>query len=171
MDEDDVGPGELIATRDPGVDVRAVVDEQLEVEPRRQPARVAIAAGGRVDAPEPAPEREVRGLDRVEQERPVGPSILDEQEGGVAFELGQAERRIEATDDRLEQVARDDRRVLDLAARQVRGVAGQVGDDEEPGLGCRCHGRHATPWSRSNVNPSRELLRNEPGRSARGGTP
>ena len=36
MDDDDVGPGELIAAGDLRPDVRAVVDEQLEVEPRRQ---------------------------------------------------------------------------------------------------------------------------------------
>ena len=69
-------PGELVATRDAAVDVGAVMDEHLEVEPRRQPTRGAVAAGGRVDAPEPAPEGEVAGLDGIHQERarrPVHP--------------------------------------------------------------------------------------------------
>ena len=86
------------------------------------------------------------------EERPLGAPVLDEQEGGVALELGQAERRIEAADDRLEQVAGDRRRVLDLAPREVGGVAGQVGDDEETGLGVAAMARHPRPWSRSNVN-------------------
>ena len=86
-----------------------------------------------VDAPQPAPEREVGRLDRIEQQRSVGTAVLDEQERGVALELGQPERRLEPPDDRLEQVAGDGRRVLDLASAKVRGVAGQVGDDEEAG--------------------------------------
>ena len=120
MGEDDVGPGELVATSDAAVDVRAVVDEHLEVEPRCQPARGAVAAGGRVDAPEPAPEGEVARLDRIHQERARSPAVLDEQEPGIALELRQAERRVEATDDGLEQVARDDRCVLELAPRRGR---------------------------------------------------
>ena len=107
----------------------------------RQPARVAVAARRLVDAPQPTPEGEVGRLDRVEQQRPVGASVLDEQERGIALELGQSERRLQPADDRLEEVAGDGRRVLDLAPRQVRGVAGQVGDDQEAGLGCRCHAR------------------------------
>ena len=120
VDEDDVGARQLVATGDPRPDVRAVVDEQLEVEPGRQPARVAVAARRLVDAPQPSPEGEVRGLDRVEQERPVGAPVLDEQEGGVALELGQPERRIEPADDRLEEVAGDRRSVLELAPRRGR---------------------------------------------------
>ena len=155
MDDDDVGPSELIAAGDPSPDVRAVVDEQLEVEARRQPARVAVAAGGLVDAPETTAKGEIRGLEGVDEQRPVGAPVLDPQESGVTLELRQPERRIESPDDGLEQVAGDRRRVFDLATRQVCRVAGQVGDDEEPGLWCSCHGQHGRPWSRSNVNPRR----------------
>ena len=122
-------------------DVRAVVDEELEVELRGQAARVAVAAAGLVDAAQPAPEGEVRRLDRVQEQRAVGPAVLDEEEGGIALELRQPEGRVQAADDRLEEIAGDGRRVLELAAREVRGVAGQVGDDEEAGLGGRCHVR------------------------------
>ena len=140
VDDDDVRPGQLVPAGDATPDERAVVDEHLEVEPGRQPARVAVARRRLVDAPQPAPEGEVGRLDRVEQEGPVGAPVLDEQERRVALELGQSERRLQPADDRLEEVARDGRRVLDLAPRQVGGVAGQVGDDQEAGLGCRCHG-------------------------------
>ena len=140
MDEDDVRARQLVATGDPAANEGPVMDEHLEIEARRQPARVAVAAGGLVDAPQPAPEGDIGGLDRVKQHRRLGATVLDEEEGGVAFELGQPERRFQATDDGLEQVAGDDRRVLDLASRQVGGVAGEVGHDQEAGLGGRCHG-------------------------------
>ena len=98
-------------------------------------ARLARAAGGRLDAAQSTPERVVGRLDGIDQERAVGPLVLDVQEGGVALELGQAERRLEPADDRLQEVAGDGRRVLQLAAGQVGGVAGEVGDDEEAMLG------------------------------------
>ena len=116
MDEDDVRSGQLVATGDATADEGAVVDEQLQVEPGSQPARVAVATRGLVDAPQAPPEGEVGRLDGVEEERPIGASVLDEEECGVALELRQPERRLQATDDRLEEVAGDRRRVLDLAA-------------------------------------------------------
>ena len=140
VDDDDVRPGQLVPAGDTTPDERAVVDEQLEVEPGSQPARIAVAGRRLVDAPQPAPKGEVGRLDRVEQEGPVGAPILDEQERRIALELGQPERRLQAADDRLEEVAGDGRRVLHLAARQVGGVAGQVGDDEETGS------RVLLPW-------------------------
>src|SRR3954452_7495327 len=111
MDDDHVRSCELVATRDATPDERAVVDEQLEVESGSQPARVAVACRGLVDAPQPAPEGEVRSLDRVEQKRRFRTPILDEQERSVALELGHTERRFQATDYRLQEVARDCRRV------------------------------------------------------------
>ena len=90
-------------------------------------------------------------------ERSVGTAVLDEEERCIAFELGQSERRFRAADDRLEQVTGDGRRVLDLASRQIGGVAGQVRDDEESGLWRRWHGANRRPWSRSNVNTERRV--------------
>ena len=118
MDEDDVRPGQLIATGDAAANEGPVMHEQLEVEFGSQPTRVAVAAGGLVDAAQAAPEGDVGRLDRVEEERPVGSPVLDEEEGGIALELRQPEGRIEAADDRLEEVAGDGRRVLDLAAER-----------------------------------------------------
>ena len=116
VDEDDVRSRQLVATGDATANEGAVMDEHLEVEFRGQPARVAVATRGLVDAPQPAPEGDVGRLDRVEEERPVGSPVLDEEEGRIALELRQPERRFQAADDRLEQVAGDRRRVLDLAA-------------------------------------------------------
>ena len=44
VDDDDVRPGQLVPAGDATPDERAVVDEQLEIEPGSQPARVAVAA-------------------------------------------------------------------------------------------------------------------------------
>ncbi len=141
VDEDDIGSGQLVAPGDRTPDVGAVVHEQLEVESRGQPARVAVAARGLVDAPQPPPEGEIGGFDGVEQQRAVRTAVLDEEEGRVALELGEAEGRIEPADDGLEEVAGDRGRMLELALRHVRRVPGEVRDDEEAGLGCRCHGQ------------------------------
>ena len=116
VDDDDVRPGQLVATGDAAPDERAVVDEHLEVELGSQPARVAVTGRRLIDAAQPAPEGEVRRFDRVEQEGPVGAAVLDEHEGGIALELGQPERRFQTADDRLEQVAGDDRRMLHLTS-------------------------------------------------------
>ena len=135
VNEDHVGSGELVATGDEAPDVRAVVHEQLQIEPGSKPARVAVAACRLFDAAQPAPEGEVGGLEGVDEQKAVRPLILDVQEGCIALELRQAERRLEPADDGLEQVAGDRRRVLELAARKVGRVAGQIGDHEIAGLG------------------------------------
>ena len=111
------------------------MDEQLEIQSRRQATGGAVAARGRVDAPEPPSEGQVAGLDGVHQERAIGPAILDEEEASIPLELREAERRVQPTHDGLEEVAGDHRRVLELAARQVGRVSGEVRDDEEAGLG------------------------------------
>ena len=151
MGDDDIGTRQLVTSGDATPDERTVVDEDLEVESRRQPTRVAVAGRRLVDAPQSTPERKVGRLDRVEEERAVGAPVLDEQERRIALELGQPERWLQPSDDRFEEVTGDGRRMLDLAPREVRGVAGQVGEDQEAGLGCRCHDANRRPWSRSNV--------------------
>src|SRR6266540_3522305 len=102
------------------------MDEQLQVQPRRQTARVAVTARGLVDASQSPPEGEVGGLDRVEEERAVRAPILDEEERRVTLELRQPERRSQPADDRLEEIAGDRGRVLDLAPREIRRVPGEV---------------------------------------------
>ena len=134
MDDDHVRPGELVTPRNRRSDVRAVVDEQLEVQLRGERARVAVAGRRLVDAAQPPAEREVGRFDGVEEQRAVRPAVLDAQERGVAFEFRETEWGIEPPDDRLEQVSRDRGRVLELALREVRRVPGQVRDDEEAGL-------------------------------------
>ena len=73
-----------------------------------------------LDAPEPPAEREIGRFDGIQEQRALGPAILDVEERRIAFELGQPERRLEPPDDRLEEIARDRRRVLDLATRRGR---------------------------------------------------
>ena len=165
MGDDDIGSRQLVAPGDATPDEGTVVDEHLEVESRRQPTRVAVAGRRLVDAPQSTPEGEVGGLDRVEQQGPVGAPVLDEQERRVTLELDQSERRLQPADDRLQEVAGDGRRVLDLAPREVRGVAGQVGEDQEAGLGCRCHDAKRRPWSRSNVKSRSKVARRIVGES------
>ena len=87
MDDDDIRTSQLVPAGDPAPDEGAVVDEQLEIEPGRQPARLAVASRGLVDAPQPAPEGNIGGLDRVEEQRPLGTPVLDEQERAVASNL------------------------------------------------------------------------------------
>ena len=97
-----------------------------------------------------ATECEVAGLDRVQEQRGLGPAVLDEHERRVALQLRQAERRLQPPDDGLEQVAGDRRGVLDLAPRQVCGVAGEVGERRKPVSGvapCQKLDLGATPMS------------------------
>ncbi len=137
----DLAAGEFVPTGDTAVDVGAVVDEELEVEAWCQPTGCAVAARASIDAPEPASEGEVRGLDGVDEERAIGAPVLDEEEAGIALELGESEGRIEASHDGLEQVAGDHRSVLEFATSQVGGMAGEIGEDEEPGLWGDSHRR------------------------------
>ena len=58
-----------------------------------------------------------------------------EAERGVAFELREAEIRLEAGHDRADQVGQDVLCVVDLDGRQVLGVAGDVGDEQADGFG------------------------------------
>ena len=50
MDQNDIRSGQLVATGDATSDEGPVVDEHLQVEPRSQTTRVAVATGGLVDA-------------------------------------------------------------------------------------------------------------------------
>ena len=172
MNDDDVGSGELVPTRDLCPDILAVMDEQLQVKLGREATRVAVTAGRLINASQPAAEGEVRSLDRVEEQRCIGAPVLDPQEGRVAFEFRQPERRVQATDNRLKQVAGDRGRVLQLAPREICRVSGEVRDDEEAGLGCCAHGLTldlgVTPMSIPSRNlrsgfqrpePVRELVR------------
>ena len=134
MHEDHVRTRDLVAAGDARPDERAVMREELEVELRGEVARAAVARGRRVDAPQAPAEREIAGLDRVEQEHRIGAAVLDEQERGIALELREPEWGLEPADDRLEEVARDRGCVLDLAPGEVRRVPGQVGDEEDSGL-------------------------------------
>src|SRR3972149_4119972 len=103
MDDDDRAAGQLVVTGDPAPDVLAVVDEELQVQPRGLAARVAVARRGLLDAPQAASEGDVGRLDRVEQERGVRTTVFREQERRIALELGEAERRFEPAGERVQR--------------------------------------------------------------------
>ena len=62
-------------------------------------------------------------------------SVEREDEGRVALELGQPERRTEGADDRVDQVGQDVLGVVELDTGEIARVAGDVGDDEAGGFG------------------------------------
>ena len=110
-------------------------------------ARIAVADRRLADVAQPATEREVRPLDGVHQRRPVDGLGDREGERRVALELGQAERRAEAPDDRVDEVGEDVLRVVELDTGEIRRVAGDVGDDETGWFGLVEHAR-VPPWLR-----------------------
>jgi hypothetical protein len=114
-------------------------------------AGVAIAGRRLGDAPQATAEGDVGSLDGVEQQGALGPPALHPQERGVALELRQPERRLQAPDHRLEEVAGDGRRVLDLASGEIRGVSREVGNQEEARFWDGGHVPNPRRWSRSNV--------------------
>ena len=65
VDEDDVGPEQLLAAGDLLADDSPVMGDDLEVEVGDPDAGVALAARRRGDVPEAALEREVGALDGV----------------------------------------------------------------------------------------------------------
>ena len=93
MDQDHVPPGEFLSARHFLPDEFAVVNDELDVEALHAAARLALAAVGLFDVAQPLAEGEIRLLDRILQERPV--DLVGERvnEGRVAFEFGEAERR------------------------------------------------------------------------------
>jgi hypothetical protein len=131
MGEHHIGAHELAASGDIVLDERAVVRAELQIELRRPPARVAGAAGGEGDGSTASCEREIRGLERLEQRSAAERCRLRrDAENRVALELRQPERRAEPGCDHAEQVGEDVMGVLELYTRQVRGVAADVGEHE-----------------------------------------
>ena len=137
MDDDDVGPEELLAAGDLLHDRRAVVDDELEVEIRDPDAGVALARRRLADVASAPPEPEVAALDRVEEHRPVDRLADHVGERGIAFELGEPEVRPKRRDDGADEVREDVLRMVQLDVGKVARVPGDVGDEEagRSGLG------------------------------------
>ena len=151
MDDDHVRADELLVPGDPVPDDHPVVDHELEVQARHQRAGVALAGRCLGDVAQAAPEGEVCPLDRVEELRAVDTRSERIGEGGIALKLGQPKAWPEGIDHGRDQVGQDVLGVIQLGARQVARVAGDVGNQQARRLGL---GEHAPSPMVS--GPSRE---------------
>ena len=93
VDQDHVPAGEFLAAGHLLPDELAVMNDELDVEALHPAAGLALAAVGLLDVAEPLAESKIGLLDQILQERPV--DLVGERvnEGRVAFEFGEAERR------------------------------------------------------------------------------
>jgi hypothetical protein len=105
--------------------------DELQVERADERARRAGTGRGAAHFVEPQLEGDVAALDHVEQPLGVGEGCgrrVDED--GVAFELDEAQGLAQARDHEMGQLVHDAVSVLELGVRQVRGIAGDIRDDE-----------------------------------------
>ena len=139
MNEDDVAAGEFLAARHLVLDELAVVADEFEVEILHPAAGVALAGGRLADVAKTLPEGEVGRLDGVLEHRSVDLVGDRVEEGRVALELGEPERRPQPPHHRVHHVGDDVLRVVELDPGEKAGVAGDVGDHETGGFGFRKH--------------------------------
>ena len=135
MHDDHVRPQKLLAAGDPLAQRHPVVDDELEVEVGDPNTGVAGARGRLADVATAPAEPEVAAFDGIEQERTVELVGRRVHERGVALELREPERRTQGGDDGADEVGQDVVRVIELDARELSRVAGDVGDQEADGLG------------------------------------
>ena len=96
-----------------------------------------IALDGPLDVAQAPAESEIRRLDRILDQRAVKTVAGRAEKCRVAFELGELERRAQASHHRVHQVGDDVLRMVELDAGEIAGVAGDVGDQEERAFGFR----------------------------------
>ena len=113
--------------------------DEFEVEMLHLAAGVALAGGGLLDVAQSLAEGEVCRLDGVLEHRAVDLVGDRVEEGRVALELGEPERRTQAPDHGVHHVGDDVLGMLELDAGEKAGVAGDVGDHETGGFGFRKH--------------------------------
>ena len=142
VDDDHVGADQLVEAGHLLVADEAVVGDELQVEVGDPGAGVALARRRLADVAPAPPEAEVAALDRVEEDRAVDLLGRGVHERGVAFELGQPERRPQGRDDRRDEVADDVLGVIELDPAEVVRVAGDVRDQE---AGRVADGEHHRP--------------------------
>jgi hypothetical protein len=112
--QDDVAAGEFVATRHLLLDELAVVADEFEVEIPHPAAGVARAGGRLADVAKTLPEGEIHSLHGALQHRAVdlvGDCI---EEGGVALELREPERRPQPPHHGVHHVGDDILRMLEL---------------------------------------------------------
>ena len=135
MHQDHVRPAQIFAAGDVLAPEAPVVRDELQVEARDEDSGVAVALGRPVDRVLPAPEGEVRGVERAEQHRGVDPVPGHVDEDGVALELAQLHRGRQGAHDRVGQVLEDVLGVVELGSCEVRRVAADVGEGKAARLG------------------------------------
>src|SRR5207237_3105276 len=92
-----------------------------------------------LDVAQTLTEGEVGRLDGVLEKRSVNLVVERVEEGRVALELREPERRAQAPHHRVHHVRDDVVCVVELDAGEKAGVAGDVGDHETGGFGFRRH--------------------------------
>ena len=137
--QDDVAAGEFVAARHLLLDELAVVADEFEVEILHPAAGVARAGGRLADVAKTLPEGEIRRLHGVLQHRAVDLVGDRVEEGRVALELGEPERRPQPPHHGVHHVGDDVLRMLELDPGEKAGVAGDVRDHETSGFGFRKH--------------------------------
>jgi L-arabinose transport system ATP-binding protein len=102
-------------------------------------AGLALATASLFDVAEPLAERKIGLFDRILHERPI--DLVGERvdEGRVAFELGEVERRTQRPDQSAHDVGDDVLGMVEFDARHEVRVAGYVGDRETGRFRLRKH--------------------------------
>jgi hypothetical protein len=141
MNEDDVAAGDFLTATHLVPDELAMVADELEVKVLHLAAGAAPAGRCLLDVSEPLAESEICRLNRILEKGAVelfGDGI---NEGGVAFEFGEAERRPERAHHRVHDIGYDVLGVVEFNARYEVGVTRYVGDQEKGGFCFRKHGK------------------------------
>ncbi len=134
VDDDDVATHQFLAAGHSLPGDEAVMHDELEVEPRDEDARVAVALRCLADIAQTSAEGDVTVLDRVLESGPVDFLGEDIGEGSVALELCQPKRRPERPNDGVREVGQDVLRVVEFDTGEITGVPADIGDDEAGGF-------------------------------------
>ena len=135
VDDDDIGPHELLAAGHPLAGDRAVMGHELEIQPGDAAAGVALARRRPLDVTEAALEHEVAALDHVPEAGTIHGRRGHPDERGVPLELGELERWAQRPDDGVDEVGQDVLGVVELHVGQVAAVPRDVSDDQTGRLG------------------------------------
>ena len=135
MHQDNVRSGQLLGPGDLSHNVLTGVNDKFQIKRRYQDTGVAVT-GRSVDHVAQTPAKcEVRGLNGVEQHRSVDHRGRHVSEHGISLEFRHFEGRLDAGDDRLEEICEYVLRVLEFGSLQIGGVAGYVGKEQATLLG------------------------------------
>ena len=120
MSDDHVAPA---SSSRPAIRCRSTLDmtDELQIEvgdPDTHALQLRMASVR--DLPKPAAEREVRGVDRVDQCRAIDRVRRRNEKRRVALQLLQAKGPMQAADDRLDEVADDGQPWAGLASGEVQ---------------------------------------------------